>query len=281
MSVVLLDGAVGTSLWEKSENKVPVWRYNLENPQIVSQLHREYLDAGAKIILANTFGANGAAVRKVSDDSVKDIVSEGVRLVKAVTLGTDAKAALAVGPLTELLEPYGELSAGDAAELFSELLTAGMAEHPDMILLQTFMDLEMMKIAANCAMQYDVPVFCSMSFDACGKTMMGNSVEQIVARLLPFGISAIGLNCSLGPQSAMPILREFRQYTDLPLLFKPNAGITTIAEGKVRSGMDVQEFVSQTVPAAEIGATYIGGCCGTNACYIRALHDSLEAGGWL
>ena len=281
MSVILLDGAVGTSLWEKSKNRLPVWRYNLENPKIVLELHGEYLAAGAQIILANTFGANRAAVKKGTDYSVNDVAREGVRLAKHAARGSGAKVALSVGPLLELLKPHGKLSEEDAAELFSEQIAAGAAELPDLIWLQTFMDLEMMKIAVQCARKHGIPIFCSMSFEMSGKTMMKDSVAQIVRTLEPQGIDAVGLNCSVGPEAALPVLREFHEHTNLPLLFKPNAGLTTISIGIVQPGMDIEHFVRSVLPAADAGATYIGGCCGTNAAYIRALRQRLLQTGQL
>ena len=110
--LVLLDGAVGTGLWAKTDNKVAVWRYNLEDPRIVQELHQEYLDAGAQIILANTFGANRMALRG-TDYTVEEIVSAGVRLAREALAGR-AKTALSIGPLPVLLEPYGDLSEEEA-----------------------------------------------------------------------------------------------------------------------------------------------------------------------
>lgn len=126
--LVLLDGAVGTSLWAKTDEKVAVWRYNLENPRIVQELHQEYLDAGAQIVLANTFGANRIALRG-TDYTVEDIVSTGVRLAKEALAGR-AETALSIGPLPVLLEPYGDLSE-EAYELFDQQISAGAAEKPD------------------------------------------------------------------------------------------------------------------------------------------------------
>jgi len=271
-NIVLLDGAVGTSLWEKAQDKVPVWRYNVENPAIVRQLHREMADAGAKIILANTFGANGGAVAK-THYSVEQIVREGVRLCRETVDGR-AKVALAVGPLTGLLEPYGDISEDEAASLYAEMIGAGMQEHPDLIFLQTFIDLSMLKIAAACARKYDVPLFCSMSFERVGKTMMGNSVQDMVEELAPFCPDAVGLNCSLGPVLAIPVLRKFRACTDTPLIFKPNAG-KPAAPGETAPEYPAAQFAQEVLPAVEAGATYIGGCCGANASYIRTLRDAL------
>lgn len=275
--IVLLDGAVGTSLWEKAADKQPVWRYNMENPAIVRELHTEMADAGAEIVLANTFGANGGAVSR-SPYTVEDVVRTGVRLCRE-TVGDRARVALSVGPLTGLLEPYGDVTEDEARTLYAEMIGAGMREKPDLIYLQTFIDLEMLKIAAECARQYDAPLFCSMSFEKVGKTMMGNSVEDMVRELSPYRPDAVGLNCSLGPELALPILATFRQHTDLPLLFKPNAGKATLVDGQSVSEYGAEQFVAEVLPAIDVGATYIGGCCGANAKHIALLRDALRQRG--
>ena len=272
--VVLLDGAVGTSLWAKTDNKVPVWRYNLENPAIVSELHREYVDAGCEIILANTFGANRMALKK-SDYKVRDVVSEAVRLANEAARGK-AKVALSVGPLPALLEPYGDLGADEAFEIFDEQISAGVSQKPDIIALQTFMDIEMLKIAARAAVRYDLPLFCMMTFGAVGKTMMGNSVRDMAEGLREFPVRAIGMNCSIGPEKAVPVIREFSECTDLPLIFKPNAGKPVTENGESRAQFDIEDFVRDSIPALSYGVKYIGGCCGSNVDYIRALKAAAE-----
>jgi 5-methyltetrahydrofolate--homocysteine methyltransferase len=267
--LILMDGAVGTSLWEKSEDKVPVWHYNIENPAIVTELHREYLSAGSQIILANTFGANRGNV-KSSPYTVEQVVRIGVRLAKEA-VGDKAKVALAAGPLSTLLEPYGDLSEEEATEIYQEQIGAGMSEGADLIYLQTFIDVEMMHIAAKVANQYGVPLLCSLSFDASGHTLMGQSVADVVKRLSDLRVDAIGLNCSLGPSLALPVVKQFFDETDLPVIFKPNAGKPMLVDGKSEPGMDIEAFVNDIIPAVECGVTYIGGCCGANAAYIRVL----------
>ena len=275
-TLTLLDGAIGTSLWEKAEDKVPVWRYNIENPAIVTELHNEYIAAGAKIILANTFGANAGAVEH-SPYTVHEVVSNGVRLAKEAAKGTDVKVALSIGPLSVLLEPYGDLTEEEATAIYEEQIGAGMSEGADIIMLQTFMDVAMMAVAVAVAKKYSVPVFCMMTFEKAGKTMMGQSVQDVLDVLVPMGIDAIGLNCSLGPDLAIPIMEEFHEKTDLPLLFKPNAGKPgTDANGTVTTAYDANTFVNDILPAASF-VSYIGGCCGTNPSYIQCLHDKLES----
>ena len=278
--ITLLDGAVGTSLWEKAEahgwKKDPVWKYNIEHPEIVEELAREYIAAGSEIILANTFGANGPAVKRSSSYSVAEVVRAGVRLAKKAVAGTEVKVALSAGPLSMLLEPYGDLEEEEAEEIYTEMLSAGMEEHPDCIMLQTFIDLEMMKIAARVAKSFGVPVYCTMSFEKKGRTMMGNSVEDIINGLTPLGIDAIGMNCSLGPDLALPVIREFAEKTELPLIFKPNAGLPiTAADGTVISDYDEKTFAKEITPALSL-VQFVGGCCGCNAKYVEAIREVLK-----
>lgn len=285
--IVIMDGAVGTSLWEKASNKVPVWRYNIENPGIVRELEEEYVQAGAEIVLANTFAANGAEVARSSSYSVEQVVSTAVRIAKDTVNGR-AKVGLAIGPLTGLLKPYGAISHEQAKDLFEEQIGSGMQEQPDVIYIQTFMDLVMMKIAVEAASRYDIPVLCSMSFMGANKsgkrakisrTMMGNSAKDIAEGLAPYkNVAAIGLNCSLGPVDALPVISEFKEVTDLPIIFKPNAGTPTVGEhGKIGSAFDIETFADDVLPAVDLGATYIGGCCGANAAYIKRLAEKIRA----
>lgn len=290
-NVILLDGAVGTSLWEKAKNKVPVWRYNVEDPAIVIELHKEYISAGSKIILANTFGANGGILSKAGY-SVEKVVGAGVRLAKVACQNTDVKVAFSVGPLSELVIPRADLEDEDfdeelydtmihpdkARKIYDEMIDAGVKENPDYILIQTFMDIEMMAIAVESASRYDIPIGCCMSFEKSGKTMMGNSVEDMMNMLSKYPkVCAVGLNCSLGPDLALPIIKEFRKYTSLPLIFKPNAGQSSIKDGKVSHEFDIEAFVDDIVKSLEYDVTYIGGCCGSNPKYITALKAKLDS----
>lgn len=276
--ITLLDGAVGTSLWEKADaagvSRDPVWIYNMEHPEFVEALAREYAEAGSKIILANTFSANEPSVRR-SRYAARDVVREGVRLVKDALKGTGAQTALAIGPLPMLLEPYGDMEEDECRAFFAAQMEAGMLEGPDLIMIQTFMDLEMMKIALQEAKKFGVPVFCTMSFERKGKTMMGNSVAQAVEALAPLGADALGLNCSLGPELALPIIREFAEKTDLPLVFKPNAGKPILqADGTTATVFSAEDFARDVAPALEY-VRYVGGCCGSNPSYVRELKKLL------
>lgn len=134
----------------------------------------------------------------------------------------------------------------------------------------------MIKTALKAAKQFDVPVFCSMSFEKIGKTIMGNSVEDMVRELSPLKPDAIGLNCSIGPDLALPVVKEFTRLTDLPIVFKPNAGKPLLqSDGSTQTSYDPQVFVNDVLPAADF-VTYLGGCCGCNASYISLLNQRLH-----
>ena len=273
--ITLMDGAVGTSLWAKAEangiKKDPVWRYNIEHPELVAELAREYAEAGAEIVLANTFGANGPAVKRSSTYTAPEVVSAGVRVAKEALRGTGAKVALSAGPLTALMEPYGDLTEEEAGEIFYEMLAAGAKEGPDIILLQTFMDLAMLRVAAMEAKKFGIPVFCCLTFERRGKTMMGNSVEDMIEELEPVGVDALGMNCSLGPDLAVPVIREFVGKTSLPLIFKPNAGKPILAaDGTTATAYSAKVFADDVMPALDF-VDYVGGCCGSDPSYIREL----------
>ena len=277
--ITLMDGAVGTTLWSiaeaHGEKKVPVWKYNIEHPEFIRELTQSYLDAGCEMILSNTFGANGPAVRRSSPYTVAEVVSAGVRIAREVLDGTGVKVVLSLGPLTQLLEPYGDLEKEECAAIYDEMLDAGVGAGADIILIQTFMDLEMMRIATVEAEKYGLPVMCSMTFEKSGKTMFGNSVQDTIDTLAPLGIDAIGINCSLGPDLALPIIKEFSEKTDLPLLFKPNAGKPILSkDGAAVSPYSAEQFAADVAPALQY-VSYIGGCCGSDAEYIKEIKKLL------
>ena len=276
-NITLLDGAMGTQIWEKTGESKPVWLYNMTHPEVVLEVHKAYIKAGVDIILSNTFGANRQAVYRASSYTVTEVVQAGMRVAKSATVGTNVKVALSVGPLMELLEPYGDLTEEEAIEIYTEQIGAAFMgqDKPDMVLLETFMDAEMMRVAATVAKSYGVPVLCSLTFEKIGKTLMGQSVEDVIEILAPAEIDAIGMNCSLGPDLALPIIERFANATPLPLIFKPNAGMPVVVGSKTTFPYTAEEFTSQIKEALSY-VTYLGGCCGTTPAHIQTLKSLLS-----
>lgn len=277
---ILLDGAQGTRLWtlakEAGGAREPVWKYNVDLPEVVKRMHQEYLEAGAGIISANTFSANRLSLKKdFPAYTVEQVVREAVAIAKDAAAPYGAKTALDIGPLPVLLEPFGTLEEDEAAEIFDEVLNSGVAAGAELIFFETFIDQEMMRVAAQTAKKYNLPVVCSMSFEKHGRTMLGNSVEDIIETLYPLGIDGVGMNCSLGPALALPMIREFSQKTGLPLFFKPNAGMPAqTPEGDTVYDCTPERFAAELAPAAAL-VRWLGGCCGTDPAYIRALKTML------
>lgn len=277
-NIILFDGPHGMPLWEKAEKngiaKAPVWRYNIEHPELVAELEKEYIAAGAQIVLANTFSANGPAVKKASPYTTPQIVEAGVKLTKGLLAGTGITTGLAIGPMSELLEPYGDLEEDECEAVYEEMIGTGMDAGAEMIYLQTFMDIEMMKIAAKIALSYRVPVHCSFTFQSNGRTLMGNTPTDIVRAFEPLAPAAIGVNCALGPDQMLPIVREYASVTQLPIVVKANSG-RSVYDGGTGIGSDPVSYAEACEPLLEY-VSYIGGCCGCDPRYIVELKKKLS-----
>ena len=277
--ITILDGAQGTLMWRKAAEKgignASVWTFNLTHPELVAEVCREYAEAGTEIICSNTFSVNRYTIKRESTASVGELVAAAVRIAKEALEGTDVKVALDIGPLPVLTEPYGDLSEEEAEEIFAEITEAGAAAGADCIFLETFLELEMLLAAARAAKRTGLPVVCSMSFQESGKTLFGVSVDDMLEEIEPMGVAAVGMNCSLGPDLALPIIKEFAGKTELPLFFKPNAGMpVTSPDGTTSYDITPEEFAKDAALALETGRIeYLGGCCGTDPGFIKLLKE--------
>ena len=272
-NLTLLDGAFGTRIWAKTGESKPVWMYNILRPDVIREVTAEYVAAGAQIVQANTFGANRISVKKSSDYSVEDVVKAAVRIAREAVQGTSVRVGLSAGPLTVMMEPYGDLEEDEAAEIYDEIFRFGIEEGADLIQLETFIDLNMLCVAAKEAKKYGVPVLCTMSFEESGRTIFGNSVEDMAEELGNIGVDGVGLNCSLGPDKAAPIMKKFAEVTNLPLIFKPNAGLPVMdTDGNMVNPYTKEDFSDEIADVVSL-LSYVGGCCGTDPTYIALLKE--------
>lgn len=279
--VRLLDGAVGTTLWGLADkagvSRVPVWRYNVEHPELVEELHEKYIQAGSQMILTNTFGANGPMVRRVSKYSVPEIVGAGVRIARRVRGDRHVKLLCAIGPLSAFMEPYGDLEEEEVDAIFDEMISAADSEGVDGVMVQTFMDLDTACVAAKVAKRHGLPVFVTLSFEKNGRTIMGNTVPAVCRALENIGVDGVGMNCSFGPSTALPIIEAFSRTTKLPLVYKPNAGLpVTNPDGSVKVPYTAAQFAREIEPALDF-VSYIGGCCNSDSEYVREIRALLES----
>ena len=272
--ILILDGAMGTVLQQRglAPGGVPEL-LNLTEPELLASIYREYVEAGSQVVYANTFGANGRKLAGTGH-TVEEIVSAAIRLAKDAVAGTGALVALDVGPLGELLEPMGSLPFERAYDLFWEMMEAGAAAGADLVVIETMTDLYEAKAALLAAKEHTaLPVFVTMSFEERGRTFTGCTPAAMARTLEGLGADAIGLNCSLGPDRLLPILKEVCANTRLPVIAKPNAGLPDPVDGHYDMGPE--EFAAAVLPCLEAGVTIFGGCCGTSPDYIRALKQVL------
>ncbi len=274
-AITLLDGAMGTmlqraglKLGERPET------LSITAPDIVERIQRQYVQAGSQMILANTFCANAHKLAGTGF-SVKEVVHAGVAAAKRACAGTQAKVALDIGPIGELLEPLGTLRFEDAYDLFAQMIRAGADAGADAVFFETFSDLGEIRAGVLAAKETcNLPVFASMTFEQTGRTFLGVRAKCAAMSLAALGVQAVGVNCSLGPKEMAPILREMREATDLPLILKPNAGLPDPATGAYDT--TPEEFAVACAELTDLGAAYIGGCCGTSPAFIAALNGALS-----
>ena len=274
-NIILLDGAMGTVLQQRGLPSGGVGELlNLTDPDLLQSVYKEYIDAGSQIIYANTFGANRRKMAPTGH-SVEEIVSAAIRVARQAAAGTDALVALDIGPLGELLEPMGTLSFESAYDMFREMVVAGAAAGADLIVIETMTDLSEARAALLAAKENTaLPVLVTMSFEERGRTFTGCTAASMARTLEGLGADAIGLNCSLGPEALLPILKEICANTTLPVIAKPNAGLPDPVDGHY--DMDPETFAAALLPCLEAGVTIVGGCCGTSPDYIRALKTVVE-----
>ena len=273
--IMILDGAMGTVLQSRGLKPGGVPELlNLEQPELLMGVYRDYIAAGSDVIYANTFGANALKLQRTGKN-VEEIVSAAIKLAKDAAAGTNVKVALDVGPLGELLEPMGTLPFERAYELFQEVARAGAAAGADLVVIETMTDLYETKAALLAVKENtELPVLATMSFEESGRTFTGCTVASMARTLTGLGADAIGLNCSLGPDKLAPLLRELCENTGLPVIAKPNAGLPDPVDGHY--DMDAQSFANILAPMADAGVSVFGGCCGTSPEYVRALAERLK-----
>ncbi|MCR5089368.1 MAG: homocysteine S-methyltransferase family protein [Oscillospiraceae bacterium] len=248
--------------------------WNISEPEKVTEIQRRYVEAGSRLLYTNTFGANRLKLAS-SDFSVADVVSGAVRCARAAASGRDVRVALDIGPIGQLLEPLGTLKFDEAYDIFREIITAGSDAGVDLIVIETMSDLYEVKAAVLAARENsELPIWVTMTFEAGGRTFLGVTVPSMALTLSGLGVDALGFNCSLGPRDLIPLIRELRRWTDLPLILKPNAGLPNPATGAY--SLTPEEFVRELSEAPELGIGMIGGCCGTTPDFIRALSVSFS-----
>ncbi len=263
---ILLDGAMGSVLQQHGLKLggLPE-ELNFTEPDLIRSVHRSYVEAGAQGIYANTFGANRHKLQN-SKYSVDEIVKQGIRLAREAAGGTDVLVGLDIGSLGRMLRPTGDMPVDEAYDMFREVMVAG--READFIAIETMTDLMEIKTALLAAKENtDLPVICTMSFEQNMRTFTGCSAASMAMTLSGMGADVIGMNCSLGPKDALPIVEEILRWSSVPVLIRPNAGLPDPATNLYNT--TPQEYADVMEQIAGMGVKVLGGCCGTNPDYIR------------
>ena len=273
---VFLDGGMGTQL--QTRGLQPGQKPELaalEMPDVLTAIHTDYANAGADILLANTFGANAKKLAGCGH-TVEDVVTASIACARKAADTTGALVALDIGTLGELLVPAGTLSFEDAYAEFAQVIRAGTAAGADLVFLETMTDLYELKAAILAAKENcTLPIFTSMSFESRGRTFTGCTVESYAVTAAGLGADAVGINCSLGPKEILPFAQRLCRSvpTGVPVFVKPNAGLPN-PDGSYN--LDPDGFAAEMKEYAAIGVSMVGGCCGTTPAFIAKLHETFS-----
>ncbi len=270
---LVLDGAMGTMLQRKGMKLgVIPETLSITDKEMIIDIHRQYISAGANVIYTNTFGANGYKLAHC-EYSVEEVIKASVANAREAALGTDTLVALDIGPIGQLLEPTGNMTFDEAYDYYKEQILAG--SDADLIVFETMTDLYELKAAVLAARENsNLPVMTTMTFEANERTFTGCSVESMAVTLSGLGVDALGVNCSLGPKELMPIIEKLTRWTNLPIAVKPNAGLPDPLTNTY--DMDADDFAVYMKEIVSMGVKIFGGCCGTDPEFIRKLSEMLS-----
>jgi 5-methyltetrahydrofolate--homocysteine methyltransferase len=233
--------------------------------------------AGSEAISTNTFGGNRLKLRAYGlQDRVSELNVAGIRVAREVA-GDAVFVVGSLGPTGEFLEPLGDLSFEEAADVFREQAQAIADADADCILLETFADLEELKAGLAGALTTALPCLCTMPFDTNGRTMMGVSPVQAARDLTNAGASGVGANCGVGPAETLDVMQQMRGATDAVLVAQPNAGIPHIDLGRTVYDSTPSEMASYAVGLVRAGVRILGACCGSTPEHISAIREAVKA----
>lgn len=263
---LLLDGATGTELIKRGY-VAHTERLNVENPDVLTAIHRAYVEAGSDVVCANTFGCN--RLKADPTYSLDELIGGGIAAAKKS--GAEY-VVYDCGPLGELLYPNGRRTFDEAYELFAEQAILAKKHGADGVLIETMGDLKELRCALLAFIENtDLPVLCSMSFEESGRTFLGTEAACFVLTAQALGASAVGVNCGLGPDKLGSVIEKMLSVAKVPVFAKPNAGLPSYRNGATVYDMKKEDFRDHTLALAKKGATLVGGCCGTSPDFIKEI----------
>ena len=268
--VMVFDGGFGSELnkYNFPLGTIPE-ELNITNSDVVKAIHKSYVDAGSDIIVTNTFGANRLKLKK-SKYALKDMIIAAIENARSAN---PKYVFFDMGPIGQLVEPLGTLKFDEAYDVFKEVVLIAR-DFVDGFALETFTDIYELK-AAVLAVKENTDKYCfaTMSFEENGRSLTGATPEVMVGVLEGLGVDALGVNCSLGPVELKPIVKRILDASNSPVLVQPNRGLPKIIDGKTIYDLDITTFYNAVKEFVEMGVAFIGGCCGTDPDFIKAISE--------
>lgn len=277
--VVLFDGGIGTELYRRGIYINRCFEEtNITAPELVKQIHRDYINSGAEVIETNTFGANRFKLKKFNlQDKLNDIVYSGVKIAKEVA-GESAFVAGSIGPLGVQIEPLGPISREEAQEYFAEIITPMLDAGVDILIFETFISIDELRQGVISARKLtNIPIIAQVTIDEDGNTLTGTNPETTLADLESIGADVIGINCTVGPQIMLNWLENVRPFTSMPISIMPNAGKPKNIDGRNIYLASPEYFAEYAKLLVKSGANIIGGCCGTTPEHIKKMSIAIRA----
>lgn len=276
--IMILDGATGTALQQHGMMPgICPELYALENPQVLREIQQQYIEAGTRAIYTFTMGANAFKLKEFGLDNDMYRINKELAELTADVAGGCAFVGGDLSSTGSFLVPLGDLEFEQVVDMYKEQVHALVDGGVDFIVIETMIDIQETRAAVIAAKEAcNLPVVASMTFDAHGRTLTGTTPAAAAITLISAGADVIGLNCSTGPGEMVPLVAMMKEISSVPLLVKPNAGMPHIENGETHFDLSCEAFRQYIKPLCEAGANLIGGCCGTNPDYIRAIAEEIE-----
>ncbi|MGI8997627.1 MAG: bifunctional homocysteine S-methyltransferase/methylenetetrahydrofolate reductase, partial [Pyrinomonadaceae bacterium] len=277
--ITVFDGAMGTMLYAKG---VYINRsydeLNLTNPDLVREVHEEYVRAGAEVIETNTFGATAPHLQQFGLEGNLRLINVAAARLAREAAGERAYVAGAVGPLGLRIEPYGPTSFDEAKDLFKGQIAALLEGGVDLFVLETFSDVSEIRQAIRAVRELcDLPIVTQMTILPDGNTSFGTTPEVFTTRLDEWGADVIGLNCGVGPAIVLTAIEKMRVLTDKKLCAQPNAGLPRDVQGRQFYMCSPEYMAKYAKRLIQAGVKMVGGCCGTTPAHIKMITDAVRA----
>jgi len=286
----IFDGAMGTMLQAAGleEGYCPEL-FNVERPEVVKNIHAQYLQHGSDVITTNTFGACSLKLEDYDlQDRVKEINIAAVKVAKEAIaeVKPSARVAGSMGPTGRFLQPLGNMSFDDIYDTYKEQADALIEGGVDFIIIETIIDVQEMRAALLASLdarneaektKEDVQIICQFSFSEDGRTITGTPPAVAATIVEAIGADIIGINCSLGPEQITPLIEEIASVTNLPISCQPNAGMPQLINKQTVFPLTAEEMGPLMLAIVDAGASYVGGCCGTTPAHIQSISNAVKA----